>query len=83
MVHDTELVRKLEEKAKLLRRHSIEMIKSGGKGWIGGSFSEAEIVTSLFFHHMKHDPKNPSWSERDRLIVSKAHCCEMHYAALG
>jgi len=83
MVHDTKLVRKLEEKAKLLRRHSIEMIKSGGKGWIGGSFSEAEIVTSLFFHHMKHDPKNPSWPERDRLILSKAHCCEMHYAALG
>jgi transketolase len=83
MPHDAQLIQELEGKAKILRRHSIEMMKSAGKGWIGGSFSEAEIVTALFFHHMKHDPKNPNWPNRDRLILSKAHCCEMHYAALG
>ena len=70
-------------KAKLLRKHSIDMMKYAGKGWLGGSFSEAEIMTSLVFHHMRHNPKNPSWPDRDRLILSKAHCCEMHYAALG
>jgi transketolase len=32
---------------------------------------------------MRHDPKNPQWEKRDRLIVSKAHCCETVYAALG
>jgi transketolase len=83
MSHDTELIKELETKAKTLRRHSIEMMRSAGRGWLGGSFSEAEIITALVFHHMKHNPKNPNWPGRDRLILSKAHCCEMHYAALG
>ncbi len=83
MPHSAKLIRQLEMKAKLLRRYTINMIRSSSKGWIGGSFSEAEIMVSLFFHHLKHDPKNPSWPERDRLILSKAHCCEMLYAALG
>jgi transketolase len=83
MSYDPEIIKKLESKVKLLRKHTIEMIRHAGKGWIGGSFSEAEIFTALFFHHMKIDPKNPEWPERDRLILSKAHCCEMHYAVLG
>jgi transketolase len=83
MSHDEKLIKDLEEKAKTLRRHAINMINNAGMGWIGGSLSETEIITSLFFHHMKHDPKNPDWPERDRLILSKAHCCEMLYAALG
>jgi len=83
MSHNEKLIKDLEEKAKTLRRHTISMINDAGMGWIGGSFSETEIITCLLFHHMKHDPKKPDWSERDRLILSKAHCCEMLYAALG
>ncbi len=83
MAHDEKLIKALAEKAKTLRRDAVEMIKAGESGWIGGSFSQADIVTALVFHHMKHDPKNPQWADRDRLIVSKAHCCETVYAALG
>ena len=83
MSYNPEIIKKLESKAKVLRKHTIEMIRHAGKGWIGGSFSEAEILTVLFFHNMRIDPKNPDWTERDRLVLSKAHCCEMHYAALG
>ncbi|WP_455278320.1 transketolase [[Eubacterium] cellulosolvens] len=83
MSHDPELIKQLERKAKLLRKYTIEMIRHAGKGWIGGSFSEAEILTALIFHHMRIDPEKPDWQDRDRLILSKAHCCEMHYAALG
>jgi len=83
MSHNEKLIKDLEEKAKILRRHAISMINNAGMGWIGGSFSETEIITCLLFHHMKHDPKKPDWPERDRLILSKAHCCEMLYAALG
>ncbi len=83
MAYDEKLIRKLEEKAKILRRDAIEMIRAGNAGWMGGSFSQADIITALMFHHMKHDPKNPRWEDRDRLIVSKAHCCETVYAALG
>ena len=83
MAYDEKVIRQLEEKAKTLRRESIKMIKGAGIGWVGGSLSQADIITALFFHHMKHDPKNRQWEERDRLIVSKAHCCETVYAALG
>jgi transketolase len=80
---DQALIKKLEEKAKIIRRDAITMIKAGGLGWVGGSFSQADIIATLVFHTMKHDPKNPSLEDRDRLIVSKAHCCETVYAALG
>jgi transketolase len=83
MAYDEKLIAALESTAKTLRRDTIEMIKAGGSGWLGGSFSQADIITALMFHHMKHDPGNPRWKERDRLIVSKAHCAETVYAALG
>lgn len=83
MAYDEKLIAALKSKAKTLRRDTIEMIKAGGAGWLGGSFSQADIITALMFHHLKHDPGNPKWEERDRLIVSKAHCCETVYAALG
>ncbi len=83
MAHDEKLIQKLAEKAKIIRRDAVEMIRAGKLGWIGGSFSQADIITALVFHHMKHDPKNQEMADRDRLIVSKAHCCETVYAALG
>ncbi|HEY51571.1 MAG TPA: transketolase [Dehalococcoidia bacterium] len=83
MTHDEKLIQRLAEKAKIIRRDAVEMIWAGELGWIGGSFSQADIIAALMFHQMKHDPKNPDWEDRDRLIVSKAHCCETVYAALG
>ena len=34
------------------------------------------IITALYFHHIRFDPENPRWEGRDRVILSKAHCCE-------
>lgn len=78
-----ELVRELQVKAKKLRKESLLTMKEMGMGWLGGSFSSADFITALFFYRMKHDPRNPQWSERDRLIISKAHSCEVFYAALA
>jgi len=83
MAYDEKLIKGLEEKAKTLRRDAVEMIRAGNAGWVGGSFSQADIIAALMFQVMKHDPKNPQREDRDRLIVSKAHCCETVYAALG
>jgi len=80
--HD-DLVKDLEAKARKLRLASLFVMKEMGIGWLGGSFSSADAVTALLFHHMRHDPKNPQWPERDRLIVSKGHSCEIVYAALA
>jgi transketolase len=77
------LLRDLDARARKLRRDSLFVMKEMGSGWLGGSFSSADVVTALFFYRMRHDPRKPEWSERDRLIISKGHSCEVFYAALA
>jgi transketolase len=69
--------------AKQMRREVIEMITEAGSGHPGGSLSAAEIVGTLFFDVMRHDPANPKWAERDRFILSKGHCCPILYAVMA
>jgi len=76
-------VSELERMAKRLRRHVITMIATAGSGHPGGSLSAADIVTSLYFKIMRHDPKNPQWPDRDRFILSKGHAAPVLYAALA
>ena len=73
----------LKEMAKKLRRHVINMIAQAGSGHPGGSLSAADIVTALYFRVLRHDPKDPQWSERDRFILSKGHAAPILYAALA
>lgn len=78
------LVQKLEEKALSLREHIVcDLIGPGKVGHLGGSCSSAEIVAVLYFHKMKHDPKNPSMEDRDRFLLSKGHAALVQYAALA
>ena len=64
----------LEQKARWLRRQTLEMIATGGKGHIGGSFSCMDILTTLYYGGiLAHHPGEPRWEERDRLILSKGH----------
>ncbi len=73
----------LRERALELKREVIKMIGIGKTGHIGGSFSLAEIVAALYFYKLRHDPKNPNWEDRDRLIFSKGHAAVIQYAALA
>ncbi len=78
-----EQVAALEEMAYQIRRLSVEMITYGRWGHIGGSFSMAELLSVLFFHHLRIDPGNIHWDERDRFVLSKAHGSPALYAALA
>jgi len=73
---------RLEDMAFEIRRLSLEMIAYGQWGHAGGAFSLAELLSVLYFHDMKYDPKNPKMESRDRLILSKAHASPALYAAL-
>jgi len=73
----------LEAIAKRMRRTAIEMIFAAKSGHPGGSLSAAEIVVTLFFDAMRHDPTNPKWPDRDRFILSKGHCCPILYAVMA
>ncbi|RKY36715.1 MAG: transketolase, partial [Candidatus Omnitrophota bacterium] len=59
------------------------MLGKAGSGHPGGSLSAADIVTSLFFKVMRHNPQNPDWPDRDRFHMSKGHCCPLWYAVLA
>jgi transketolase len=82
MAHDDRLIKDLEEKADALRRDVFTIFSSTQMGHAGGTMSLIDIVTALYFHHIKFDPKNCDWPERDRVVLSKAHCCEAIYAIL-
>ena len=81
--HSEALIRDISAKAQRFRLHVLEMVYSAQSGHIGGAFSAAEIVASLFFHQMRLDPKKPDWVDRDRLLFSKGHACAILYTALA
>ncbi|MDO8557477.1 MAG: transketolase [Candidatus Jorgensenbacteria bacterium] len=75
--------RYLELTANRIREHIVEMLVEAGSGHSAGPLGMADIFSALYFHILKHDPKNPHWSERDRLVVSNGHICPVQYAALA
>jgi transketolase len=79
-----ELVDDLKERARGIREYIVrDLIGVGKVGHLGGAVSSAEIVATLYFHKMKHDPKNPAWEGRDRFLLSKGHVANVQYAALA
>lgn len=73
----------LEAQALEIRRDVIKMLGIAGSGHPGGSLSATDILTVLYFNFLKHNPKNPKWGDRDRLIFSKGHGCPALYAAMA
>lgn len=59
------------------------MLGTAGSGHPGGSLSAADIVAALYFHLMRHDPKNPRWEDRDRFVLSKGHGVPVQYVAMA
>jgi transketolase len=73
----------LQAIAKRIRREIIEMTGAAKSGHPGGSLSAVELVVELYFNHMRIDPKNPKWPDRDRFILSKGHAAPVLYAAMA
>lgn len=69
--------------ARRMRRNILTMIAAANSGHPGGSLSAVEVVTTLYFHELKYNAKEPSWPDRDRFVLSKAHTCPVLYAALA
>ncbi len=82
-VSTTKDVAFLKEKARTIRIEILKMLAEAGSGHTGGSLSAADIATALYFYKMRHNPKDPSWKERDRFILSKGHAAPLLYAELA
>lgn len=78
------LIDEIRDKTELMRRDCIEMgYAAGSQGaHFGPALSCVDIVATLYFSVMDHDPKNPEMPERDRFVLSKGHACLAYYAAL-
>jgi transketolase len=81
-IHE-EKVKFLEEKANQIRQLIIEMLLEAGSGHSAGPLGMADIFSAFYFHILRHDPKNPDWPDRDRLILSNGHICPVRYAAMA
>ncbi len=78
-----EKIQSLEERANNIRESIIKMLVEAGSGHTAGPLGMADVFTALYFHVLKHDPKNPEWPERDRLILSNGHICPVLYATMA
>lgn len=81
--HSPELIKDISAQAQLIRIDVLNMVYNAQSGHIGGAFSAAEIIAALYFHHLRVDPENPAWAERDRFLLSKGHSCAALYSALA
>jgi transketolase len=79
----TDELKMVKEKARLLRIHSMRMTTAAGSGHPTSCLSAAEIMASVFFHAMRFDPKHPNAIEGDRFVLSKGHAAPILYAALA
>jgi len=78
-----EEITSLEGKAEAIRETIITMLVAAGSGHTAGPLGMADIFSALYFHVLKHDPKNPDWEERDRLILSNGHIVPVRYSAMA
>ena len=69
--------------ASTIRQDVIAMVSHAGSGHIAGPLGMADIFSAFYFHILKHDPKNPEWEERDRLILSNGHIVPVRYSAMA
>lgn len=80
---DDKKIQFLELKANDIRESIIEMLLEAGSGHTAGPLGMADIFAWLYFIGLKHDPKNPDWKLRDRLVLSNGHICPVLYATMA
>lgn len=72
-----------EKLAQQIRKHALRMTSLGKSSHIGSVFSIADILAVLYGEILQVDPQNPTWSARDRFILSKGHAGAGVYAVLA
>lgn len=76
-------IRKLKTKAREVRVATLDAFGRLGVGHVGGALSVIEVLTILYYRHMRIDPSQPRWSGRDKLVLSKGHAGPALYSVLA
>jgi len=74
---------RLEAIARECRVQILRMLAHAGSGHPGGSLSVIDILTTIYFGRLRHDPTRPDWPERDRVVLSKGHAVPALYSVLA
>jgi len=75
--------KELEEIANKIRATIIETLEHAGSGHSAGPLGMTDVFTAFYFHILNHDPKNPDWEDRDRLILSNGHIVPVRYVTMA
>ena len=73
----------LREAAALMRGYNLTALCAAGSGHAGGTLSIMDLAAALYLRMAEHDPENPGWAERDRIVWSAGHKAPALYVALG
>ncbi|GHD20671.1 transketolase [Tianweitania populi] len=73
----------LIERAKFIRLETMRLTRIAGAGHYSSTFSAAELFAALYYGHLRLDPKNPKWEDRDRFVLSKGHAAIGLYPVLA
>jgi transketolase len=79
----TTSIAELKTRAKNVRRHVLHMAEIVGQGYVGQGLDISDLLATLYFGEMRYDPKNPTWPDRDRFVLSIGHYSIGLYAALA
>lgn len=78
-----EKVKALEQKAIEVRRDILKMLYEAGSGHSAGPLGMADVFVALYFHVLNHNPQDPDWEDRDRVVLSNGHIAPVLYAVLA
>src|SRR5579862_5188496 len=76
-------IEQLEDAAKMMRGYDLVALCAAGSGHAGGTLSIMDIAAALYLRVADHDPWDPSWTERDRIIWSTGHKAPSLYLGLA
>ena len=68
--------------ADAIRMLAVDAIEKAGSGHPGAPMGMAEMAVALWHRHLKHNPANPAWPDRDRFVLSNGHASMLLYALL-
>lgn len=76
-------VQALTLRAEDVRESIIKMLVEAGSGHTAGPLGMADVFTALYFRILNHNPRHPTWAQRDRLILSNGHIAPVLYATMA
>ncbi|MDQ6933568.1 MAG: transketolase [Candidatus Eremiobacteraeota bacterium] len=76
-------INELKKHANSVREGIIRSLLAAGSGHSAGPLDMADVFTAFYFHILRHDPKNPEWEARDRLLLSCGHITPVRYSAMA